>query len=83
MQFRKIPEWLVTMIKTVAQRILSTGKGIKVQYPLGYCTPPPRDNLAGFSLGGGVQYHNWMFDYALTISGGVGYLNTFSLSSFL
>ena len=35
MQFRKIPDWLVTMIKTVAQRILSTGKGIKVQFPLG------------------------------------------------
>ncbi len=31
-QFNKIPEWLVTMIKTVAQRIITTGKGIKINY---------------------------------------------------
>ncbi|RKY88127.1 hypothetical protein DRQ09_03340 [candidate division KSB1 bacterium] len=28
-QFRKVPEWLVTIIKTIAQRIIKTKKGIK------------------------------------------------------
>ena len=33
-QFKKIPEWLVTMIKTIAQRILKTGKGVKINFPV-------------------------------------------------
>jgi CRP/FNR family transcriptional regulator len=31
-QFRKVPEWLVAMIKTIAQRILNTEKGIKFKF---------------------------------------------------
>lgn len=31
-QFRQVPDWLVTMIKTIASRILTTGKGVKVQF---------------------------------------------------
>ncbi len=31
-QFKKVPEWLVIMIKTIAKRILTTGKGIKINF---------------------------------------------------
>lgn len=34
-QFKKVPEWLVVMIKTIAQRILSTTRGVKARFPLG------------------------------------------------
>ena len=33
-QFKKVPEWLVTMIKTIAHRILTTGKGVKLNFPV-------------------------------------------------
>ena len=33
-QFEKVPEWLVVMMKTIAQRILTTGKGIKIKFPV-------------------------------------------------
>lgn len=33
-QFRRVPEWLVTMIKTIAQRILSTNRGVKANFPV-------------------------------------------------
>ena len=33
-QFQKVPEWLVVMMKTVAQRILTTAKGIKIKFPV-------------------------------------------------
>lgn len=32
LQFRKVPDWLVAMIKTIAQRILSTGRGTKFKF---------------------------------------------------
>ncbi|MHA1796747.1 MAG: cyclic nucleotide-binding domain-containing protein, partial [Promethearchaeota archaeon] len=35
LQFKKVPEWLVVMIKTIAQRILTTAKGVKTRFPLG------------------------------------------------
>ena len=31
-QFHNIPDWLVNMIKTIADRIMSTGKGVKAQF---------------------------------------------------
>ncbi len=31
-QFKKVPDWLVTMIKTIAKRIISTSKGVDVRY---------------------------------------------------
>ena len=35
-QFRKVPEWLVTIIKTVAKRILQTNKGVKARFPISF-----------------------------------------------
>ncbi len=31
-QFRKIPDWLVTMIKTIAKRIITTSKGVQTRF---------------------------------------------------
>ena len=31
-QFTRIPEWLVSMIKTIANRIVTTSKGVKVKH---------------------------------------------------
>ncbi|NVM01806.1 MAG: Crp/Fnr family transcriptional regulator [Candidatus Helarchaeota archaeon] len=33
-QFKKVPDWLVTMIKTIAQRILTTTRGLKINFPV-------------------------------------------------
>ena len=33
-QFKKVPDWLVTMIKTIAQRILTTTRGVKTNFPV-------------------------------------------------
>jgi len=33
-QFKKIPEWLVAMTNTIAQRILTTGKGVQINFPV-------------------------------------------------
>jgi len=42
-----------------------------------------KDNLAGFSFGGGLQYRNFLIDYTLSVAGGIGYQNSFTFSSFL
>ena len=34
-QFRKVPEWLVVMMKTIAKRITATEKGIKARFKIG------------------------------------------------
>ena len=34
-QYRRVPEWLVTMIKTIANRIISTSKGVKGHFKIG------------------------------------------------
>lgn len=33
-QFKKIPDWLVRMIKTIAQRIITTVRGVKASFPV-------------------------------------------------
>jgi len=34
-QYRRVPEWLVTMIKTIANRIITTSKGVKGHFKIG------------------------------------------------
>ena len=33
-QFKSVPEWLMAMINTIAQRILNTSKGVKINYEI-------------------------------------------------
>lgn len=33
-QYRKVPEWLVSMIKTIASRIITTAKGVKLPFKI-------------------------------------------------
>lgn len=34
-QYRKVPDWLVSMIKTIAKRIIATSKGVKGHFKIG------------------------------------------------
>jgi len=34
-QFKKLPEWLVAMMKTIANRIISTEKGVRTRFKIG------------------------------------------------
>ena len=51
-QFRKIPEWLVSMIRTIAKRIITTSKGIKGHFKAGVEYSMLKSlNLVGNTLG--------------------------------